>query len=859
MSKQAGNSWAQSARSRLAELDTELARRFDAGEPAHLLTRARADGVEALILEAWQALIAADTGLSLLAVGGFGRRGLYPHSDVDLLILRDAPLQPETIEAIAGFIALLWDAHIEVSHAVRSLPECLEAASDITIHTALMDARWLAGAEDAARQLAALLAAEDIWPRQAYFHAKREELRQRHARFDDTADNLEPNIKEGPGGLRDLQTLRWMSTRVHGTGQLAQLEAMNLIGADERQTLLRAASQLQRLRWGLHLVAGKREERLRFDYQRLLAARLARRESADNAAVEQMMQGFYRSAALVLRISERLLQRLEEHLEGSGKPQVLDEHFELRGRWLSVRKPGWPHGDASQIFALFQTWAGLPEDTGLHSESARALAENLALIPPHGEADAALCTQFMQLLRQNQAITTLKRMSKLGVLARWIPAFAQVTGRMQFDLFHVYTVDQHTLALLGNFALFQRGAERQRFSLAYEVWPLLEKPELLLLAGLFHDIGKGRGGDHSELGAADARAFGQAMGLAEHDTELVAWLVEKHLLMSVTAQKQDISDPEVVQRFATVVARRERLDMLYLLTCADIAATSPKLWNSWKDRLLADLYLATRRALQRGLENPLNIAEHRNQTYISAQACLQLAHPLSAEEAGLWLQALPEESFLRGQPEQIAWQAEVLAAAPEASLHVAARALADDESGALEVFVHAPDRDGLFAAIAATLDRAGVAIQQARLLNAANGEVFDILQGLPLDPRRRLSAAEIEKRLLEVLAKPELSTVRAPRRSQPRHLRHFRIPVQISFTPAAAGQRSQLSLVCTDRPGLLSDITQVFRAQGLRVHDARIATFGERAEDIFQLTDAADTPLDEAAQARLGEALTRAL
>ena len=859
MSKQAGNSWVQSARSRLAALDAGLARRFDAGEPAHLLARARADGVEALILEAWQALIAADTGLSLLAVGGFGRRGLYPHSDVDLLILRDAPLQPETIEAIAGFIALLWDAHIEVSHAVRSLPECLEAALDITIHTALMDARWLAGAEDAARQLAALIAAEDIWPREAYFHAKREELRQRHARFDNTADNLEPNIKEGPGGLRDLQTLRWMSTRVHGTGQLALLEAMNLIGADERQTLLRAASQLQRLRWGLHLVAGKREERLRFDYQRLLAARLAGRESADNAAVEQMMQGFYRSAAMVLRISERLLQRLEEHLEGSGKPQVLDEHFELRGRWLSVRKPGWPHGDASQIFALFQTWAGLPEDTGLHSESARALAENLALIPPHGEADAALCTQFMQLLRQNQAITTLKRMSKLGVLARWIPAFAQVTGRMQFDLFHVYTVDQHTLALLGNFALFRRGAERQRFSLAHEVWPLLEKPELLLLAGLFHDIGKGRGGDHSELGAADARAFGQAMGLAEHDTELVAWLVEKHLLMSVTAQKQDISDPEVVQRFATVAARRERLDMLYLLTCADIAATSPKLWNSWKDRLLADLYLATRRALQRGLENPLNSAEHRNQTYISAQACLQLAHPLDAEEAGLWLQALPEESFLRGQPEQIAWQAEVLAAAPEASLHVAARTLADDESGALEVFVHAPDRDGLFAAIAATLDRAGVAIQQARLLNTANGEVFDILQGLPLDPRRKLSAIEIEKRLLDVLAKPELSTVRAPRRNQPRHLRHFRIPMQISFAPAAAGKRSLLSLVCTDRPGLLSDITQIFRAQGLRVHDARIATFGERAEDIFQLTDAADAPLDEAAQARLGEALTRTL
>lgn len=855
---QPGSTWAQSARTRLAELDAGLARRFDAGEPAHFLTRARADGVDALMIEAWQALIPANAGLSLLAVGGYGRRSLYPHSDVDLLILRDAPLQAESIEAIARFIALLWDAHIEVSHAVRSLPECLEAACDISIHTALMDARRLAGAADAAERLAASISVENVWAREAYFQAKREELRQRHARFGDTADNLEPNIKEGPGGLRDLQTLRWMATRVHGTGQLAQLEAMNLIGADEHQTLLRAASQLQRLRWGLHLVAGKREERLRFDYQRLLAARLAGREEADNATVEQMMQGFYRSAALVLRIGERLLQRLEEHLEGACKPQVLDERFELRGRWLSARQTGWPHADAAQIFALFQTWAGLPEATGLHSETARALAENLELIPAYDQANPALRTQFMQLLPQNQAITTLKRMSQLGVLARWIPAFAQVTGRMQFDLFHVYTVDQHTLALLGNFALFRQGADRQRFSLAHEVWPLLEKPELLLLAGLFHDIGKGRGGDHSELGAMDARAFGQAMGLAEHDTELVAWLVEKHLLMSVTAQKQDISDPEVVQRFAAIVARRERLDMLYLLTCADIAATSPKLWNGWKDRLLADLYLASRKALQRGLENPLNIAEHSNQTYLSAQACLQASHPISAETAQAWLDALPEETFLRSQPGQIAWQAEVLAAAPNAPLHVAARALADDDTGALEVFVHSPDRDGLFAAIAATLDRAGLAIQQARLLNAGNGEVFDTLQGLPIDPRRKLNPAEIEKRLLEVLAQPELSSVRAPRRSQPRHLRHFRIPVQISFAPATGG-RSQLSLVCTDRPGLLADITQVFRSQGLRVHDARIATFGERAEDIFQLTDAHNAPLDEAAQTRLGEALARIL
>ncbi|MDO5611290.1 MAG: HD domain-containing protein, partial [Pseudomonadota bacterium] len=534
--------------------------------------------------------------------------------------------------------------------------------------------------------------------------------------------------------------------------------------------------------------------------------------------------------------------------------EPLDATFELRGRWLAARHPAWPHGDPAQIFALFGVWASLPEATALHSETARALAENLAAVPHYPDASPALRAQFMQLLRQPNALTSIRRMSQMGVLARWIPAFARVTGRMQFDLFHVYTVDQHTLALLANFGLFQKAADTQRFSLAHEVWQRLDRHDLLLLAGLFHDIAKGRGGDHSELGAVDARDFCEAMGLSNADTALVAWLVQKHLLMSITAQKQDISDPDVVQRFATLVADREHLNHLYLLTCADIAATSPKLWNAWRDRLLADLYVATRLALRRGLENPVAAIERIAEARAATREILR-AYGVSEEAADALFQTMPEASFLRARPDQLAWQAATLASQPDAPLHVAVRRIGDADADGLDVFVRSPDRDGLFAAIVATLDRAGLATQQARLLNGPNGHVFDTLHVLPIDPRRPVAAEWVEQRLRDALACDDLSSIRPPRRSTPRQLQHFRIVPQVVFSASADGRRTLMSLVCTDRPGLLADIAQTLRGHGLRVHDARIATFGERAEDVFQLSDADDQPLDEPRQQALRAAL----
>jgi [protein-PII] uridylyltransferase len=850
--------WSAATRSAIAECDAALAARFDDNGDIDRLLSARTQKVDAVVREAWSHCIPQQAALSLFAVGGYGRGELFPQSDIDLLVFGEAEASAEHADSLARFFRLLWDAGLPTGHAVRSAEDCTRAAlEDITVLTALLEARMLAADLDAASQLVHAIAPSVIWPPHQYFTAKREELRARHSRFGDTADNLEPNIKEGPGGLRDLHTLRWVALRIIGTWDPDSLMAIGQIGPDEFATLERERRVLSRLRYGLHLVAGKREERLRFDYQKLLAARLGHIDSADNLAVEQMMQEFYRAAARILRIGDRLLQRFEEQLEGEGEPQPIDEKFELRRGYLAARDPQWPR-DTDDLFSLLAAWAGHDGVRGLHSRTARALAESLGRIPAFFEAGPELRQHFMRLLRGSNSVATVSRMARLGVLGRWIPAFFQVTGRMQFDLFHVFTVDQHTLAVLKNIAAFASGEVDERFTLAHQVWPRLRKPELLLLAGLFHDIGKGRGGDHSELGAVDAREFCEAMDLSEGDTALVEWLVRKHLLMSVTAQKQDIADPDVIHRFATLVGDRERLDNLYLLTCADIAGTSPKLWNAWKDRLMADLYTATRLALRRGLENPVAADERSDETRSEARAILTAFGCTDGEVDALFAR-MPQVGFERSRPDQIAWQATSLREVAVGEGCVRARPVSGN-AAAMEVFVHSPDRDGLFAAIVATLDRLGLAIQQARVLDGPHDMVFDSFEVVSSDPRHAPSAEEIERRLAQALA-GSLDDIRPARRAQPRHLRHFRINVQIGFDDVAVGSagRTMLSLVCNDRPGLLADVAQVLRQQKLRVHDARIATFGERAEDVFQITDQRNQPLDDMQQQALRDALAACL
>ena len=852
--------WSAHARSSLNATDAKLARRFDQGDEVDRLVALRARAADHLLKEAWARCVPADAmlahgsnpGLALFAVGGYGRGELFPQSDIDLLVLADADAQQARHPALSRFFAMLWDAGLPVSHAVRSPAQCTEAASDQTVLTALIEWRELCADEAAQATLVEAVSPQQVWPPRDFFVAKREEQRMRHARFGDTSENLEPNIKDGPGGLRDLHTLGWMALRTFGMRELEPLIGLSHVGPDEAAALARERRALGRLRYGLHLVAGRPEERLRFDYQKTLAERLGFADDEETLGVEKMMQGFYRSAAIVRRISDRLLQRFEEQFDGEALPEPLDDAFALRRGYLAARDPAWPRTDVSQVFALFAMWAAHPEVRGLHSRTARALAESLTRLPSFEAAGAAQRKDFMALLRMPRAVETLTRMARLGVLGQWIPAFARVSGRMQFDLFHVYTVDQHTLMVLRNIAAFSSGRADERFSIAHEVWPRLRKPELLLIAGLFHDIAKGRGGDHSELGAVDAREFCAAHRLSEGDTALIAWLVEQHLRMSVTAQKQDISDTEVIHRFATLVGDRERLDYLYLLTCADIAGTSPKLWNAWKDRLLADLYFAARRVLREGLEQPV-AADARMEEARESARTLMAVQGFDAAAADALFAIMPEEGFLRFRPEQIAWQASALRNVASGETRVRVRRIADD-GNALEVFVHSPDRSGLFAAILATLDRMGFGIHQARVLDGPGGTIFDTFEVLPADSYASTDPAEVEAVLGHALDGP-LENVRTSRRAVPRQLKHFRFAPRIEFGGTPDGRRTLLSLVAPDRPGLLSDVAQVLRAQGLNVHDARIATFGERAEDLFQITDANGQPLAEETQQVLRDAL----
>lgn len=848
--------WAEQARQWLAHNDARLARRFEQADNVERLLALRARAVDQLLCEAWRRCMGTDSGLALFAVGGYGRGELFPCSDIDLLVFGENDAQHAHAAALARLFALLWDAGLPASHAVRSAAQCTQAAADQTVLTALIEARPVCAEPFAQQALARAVSPTLIWPAREYFLTKREELLRRHQRFGDTADNLEPDIKDGPGGLRDLNTLGWMALRAFGVGNIDALVGLGHLGLDEAAALKRERLVLARLRFGLHLVAQRAEERLRFDHQKALAARMGFVDDAESLGVEKMMQGFYRSAAVIRRISDRLLQRFEEQFDGEAVPLPVGDGFSLRRGYLSADDPLWPHDSIASVFALFACWARTSDVRGLHSMTARGLAELLDEIPAYTEVDATVRAQFMALLRGPRAVDTLSRMARLGVLGQWIPAFAQVSGRMQFDLFHVYTVDQHTLMVLRDIGVFAAGRADERFSIAHEVWPRLRKPELLLLAGLFHDIAKGRGGDHSELGAVDAREFCSAHGLSGSDTELIAWLVEQHLRMSVTAQKQDITDPEVIHRFATLVGDRERLDYLYLLTCADIAGTSPKLWNAWKDRLLADLYFAARRALREGGEQTLPVAERVQEARDNVHAQMRL---LGHDDAVIERQftAMPDESFLRFRPEQLVWQATSLMEVDKGGTLVKVRRITP-ESDALEVFVHSPDRDGLFAAIVMTLDRAGYGIHRARVLDGPEDTIFDSFEVTPAVNFADGDTARLEAALRRALA-GNLQALRPARRVMPRQLRHFRFAPRIEFIDASQQGRTLLNLVAPDRPGLLADVAHVLRDQRLRVQDARIATFGERAEDQFQLTDRHDQPLTETSRQALRDALLASL
>jgi [protein-PII] uridylyltransferase len=862
-------------RTAIADFSQRQSDDFAAGTPIGTLLRARVDAYDGWLTGLFRDAIGDREGLALFAVGGYGRGELHPQSDLDILILAQREPDAATRARIEAFVSNLWDLNLRPGHAVRTAQQCTDAASDLTVCTALMEARILLGHALASEALADAIAPDKVWPVDDYVQAKLVEFTARHARYGDTSYNLEPNLKEGPGGLRDIQTAGWIARRITGSGDPAVWSEHGVIRAREWQQLTKAGDHIQRLRFALHIAAGRAEERLLFDYQPGLAETFGFQDLHSNdRAVEQMMQAYFRSALAIRRALARIAARWRERRDPAAQTEAIAGGFARSGSRLAVADASAFARDAATAIRLFATWQQYPELLELTSATASALDASLAdpgATPARSpEARAA----FLDIVRGRNVSQALARMHLHGVLGAYLPAFAQVTGRMQYDLFHVFTVDQHTLNVLRNLDRIAAG-EAPEFPQATDVFETLHKPELLFIAALFHDIAKGRGGDHSELGAKDALEFCRDHGLSAADGDLVAWLVRQHLLLSVTAQKSDVTDPAVINRFAAAVADRERLDALYLLTMADIAGTAPPLWNTWKARLIADLYAASRLALRRGLEHPIHADERIAECRKAALALLVEAGVDASDAQAVW-EDFPAPSFLRYRPSLIAWVTQKVAGASADALPLVA-ARREGERGAREIFVHSTDVDGLFAAITAALDRLDLDVVEARVLTSRKGlslDTFRVLERGRREARPASSAAtiiddgaqrsEVERdeeivRSLRYALRQKPLRLGPVKRSLSRTQRHFHISAQIDFSPSSTPGRTRMALLCSDRPGLLALVAKILREQRVRIHGARIATFGERAEDFFVLSDESDQALDEAACERVGTELRERL
>jgi [protein-PII] uridylyltransferase len=844
----------------LVDYDRDLAGAFRDHAEAEEIIVARTAAIDCMLNYAWLSWLGETVNAALIAVGGFGRGEQFPHSDVDLLILTVESPEPRVMRAIEAFCACLWDLGIKPGLAVRDIAGCRElAAQDVSVYTNLIEARYLAGSQELAERLLARLPDEGLWTPARFLVAKQAEQAARHLRFGDTAYNLEPQLKEGPGGLRDLQLIGWLGRTIAGSADPGMMVEAGLLDATEAAALASAKTTLFRIRYALHLLARRAEERLLFDYQRELAKILGYRdEHADNLGVEQCMQDYYRAARRIAGTNEELLARCSEMLATpTASAQNLGSGYLRIGDRLDVDDS---HRLGEEPRALIELYALMATEPGIRGLRANALRQvRLALANPALDFDRPeVFTSLRELFELGaSAVEALAGMARHGVLARLIPGFAKVTGRMQYDLFHVYTVDEHTMRVLRFIARFASEDESREFQLAHSLYQRIPQPALLLLAGLFHDIAKGRGGDHSVLGEEDARAFCTRLGLRPAAISLVAWLVRNHLIMSVTAQRQDITDPAVVHRFAEQVDDWERLNYLYLLTVADINGTSPKLWNTWRDRLLSDLYAATRYVLREESGELPKAEERVAETRARAETMLEPRGIGPDEIARIWAD-FPEESFLRYRPEQIAWQTAAIAAHGDAE-DALVRLHPMGVRGTTEVFVYSTDRDGLFATITAVLDRAHLNVVEARVISAHSDKVLDTFfvldaAGKPLLDEKQVR--EVEDALRTALSQRLLSE-QPVRRALPRTLRHFHIVPKIVFS--VVGGRTRLGLVCTDRPGLLASVAQTFRSLGVRVHDARIATFGERVEDFFRISDENDQLLDEAGQETLRAALLEQL
>lgn len=829
-----------------------LDERFRAGESVDLLVREQAKLMDSLLIATWPLWLAEAQDACLAAVGGYGRGELHPHSDIDILILTN----PESLRrygpALEQFLTFLWDLGLQVGQSVRTIEDCVrEAGKDLTVITNLLEARWLTGHRGLFLDMQAAIQTGRMWPCEPFFFAKLDEQRKRYAKFDDTANNLEPDIKESPGGLRDLQIIGWVAQRYFGVGSFEELLQHGFLTPKEFAALQDDQIYLWRLRYALHLLAGRREDRLLFDHQPKLAEQFGFESDNANLAVERMMQGYYRVAEDVRRHNELLLQLFDEAIVRQGaplQPQPLNRRFQIINGCIGVTDPLVFQRTPLALLEIFHLMQTHPEITGIRADTIRAILDHCHRIDETFRGELASRSLFMEIIRHPTGLThVLRRMNRYGILAAYLPAFANISGRMQYDLFHVYTVDIHTLFVVRNLRRIQLAKFQGDIPLLTKLIREVPKIELLFLAALFHDIAKGRGGDHSKLGAHDAYAFCRLHALSEFDSNLVAWLVKNHLLLSITAQRRDISDPEEVQQFAAKIGDTMRLNYLYLLTVADSQATNPNHWNSWRASLLGDWYQYAHDALVRGLDNPKQQDEYLQEKREEALSLLAQQGLDKASVLNLWL-SFHLEFFLHNAPRDIAWYTSFLLKNQQAALPlIATRTL--EPRGGTEIFLYTSDEPGLFAITTALLDQMGLNILDAWLMTTDPGMALCTyvvmgLHGEELDAGNRIEMVRILKQRLPELTIDQLKVSR--RRS--RQHRHFNCPTSIALLPDPQRHRTQMNLITADRPGLLAEVGRVFAAHDVRIQKAQISTIGAEVEDIFFLSDIHHQAIEEPEQ-----------
>ena len=828
---------------------------FHEGADVRALVRSRADTVDTVLRLIWNRYpFARSEDIALIAVGGYGRGELHPHSDIDLLILTREGMAPEWQDDLGAFITLLWDLKLDIGHSVRSMDESISAArEDISILTNLLETRTIAGPDSLRQALSEQAYSDEVSSDKAYFVAKREEQQQRHKKYGDTEYNLEPNVKGSPGALRDIQTIGWITKRHFGLQSIADLTRFSILTEEEHQILHEGETFLWRLRYGLQLIADRNENRLLFDHQRALAQMLGYQDQGKRLGVELMMQQYYRTVLALAEITDVLLQYYDEAIIGSGTEdeiRPLNKRFQMRNLYIeAINNQVFAYAPYA-IMEIFVLMAQHPEIKGIRATTIRSLRAHRHLIDDAFRNDLAVTTLFMELMRTPHALDqTLSAMKKYNVLGRYLPEFGQIIGQMQHDLFHIYTVDAHTMRVIRNMVRLTGTEAQSEYPLASRLIHRLPKLDTLYIAGLYHDVAKGRGGDHSELGAIDAEAFCQRHHLSERDTQLISWLVENHLFMSMTAQRKDISDPDIIQAFARAMPSQAHLDYLYILTVCDISATNPKLWNTWRASLLRQLYIEAKRALRRGIDTPVDRQAWIDATREEAREILRAQNMTDEQVDKIW-DTVDEEYFLQDSTVDIAWQtAAIIRHGDNPDPLVLIRdTRGGPTDGYSQIIIYMKDRVALFAATTAVLEQLNLNIVDARI-NSSEGPYsissYVVLdeQGQPLgvDPARK---ERVRKRLIEELDDPEDYPDIIHRRT-PRQLKHFAFPTEVTFSNDTINQRTVMEVITPDRPGLLARIGQVLLEHRVRLTNAKIATLGERVEDVFFITDEHGKPLSD--------------